>query len=59
MARLAALVPPPHALQSATINAADLLGVNDRGELKLGLLADITAMERVFFVMKGEEVFKQ
>jgi imidazolonepropionase-like amidohydrolase len=59
MARLAALVTPLHALQSATINAADLLGVNDCGELKLGLFADITAMERVFFVMKGGGVFKQ
>jgi imidazolonepropionase-like amidohydrolase len=59
MARLAALVPPLHALHSATINAADLLGVNDRGELKLGLLADITAMERVVSVMKGGGVFKK
>ncbi len=61
---------PLHALQSATINAADLLGVDDRGELKPGLLADIiavdgdpladiSAMERVVFVMKGGEIFKQ
>lgn len=61
---------PLQALQSASINAADLLGVDDRGELKAGLLADIiavdgdpltdiTAMERVTFVMKGGEVFKQ
>ena len=32
---------PLHALQTATINAADLLGVDDRAELKPGLLADI------------------
>ncbi len=61
---------PLHALQSATINAADLLGVSDRGELKAGMLADIIAvdgdplndigaMERVKFVMKGGEVFKR
>lgn len=61
---------PLQALQSATINAADLLGVDDRGQLKAGLLADIiatqgdpladiAAMERVVFVMKGGEVFKQ
>jgi len=60
---------PLHALQTATINSAKLLGVDDRGELKAGLLADIiavdgdpladiTAMERVVFVMKGGEVFK-
>ncbi len=60
---------PTHALQSATINAADLLGVSDRGELKPGLLADIiavdgnplddiTEMERVTFVMKGGDVIK-
>lgn len=60
---------PTHALQSATINAAELLGVSDRGELKPGLLADIiavdgnplddiTEMERVTFVMKGGNVIK-
>jgi len=57
------------ALQSSTINAADLLGVNDRGQLKVGMLADIIAvagnplnnirlMENVVFVMKGGEVVK-
>lgn len=57
------------ALQSATINAAELLGVDDRGQLKAGLLADIIAvkgnplndiqlMENVAFVMKGGEVVK-
>jgi imidazolonepropionase-like amidohydrolase len=55
------------ALQSATIHAADLLGVTDRGQIKVGMLADIIAvngnpltnirlMEQVSFVMKGGEV---
>ncbi|WNC68797.1 amidohydrolase family protein [Thalassotalea nanhaiensis] len=57
------------ALQSATINAANLLGVSDRGQLKKGMLADIIAvesnplenirvMENVSFVMKGGDVIK-
>ena len=60
---------PAHALQTATVNAADLLGVTDRGQLKPGMLADIiavdgnplediTEMERVTFVMKGGDVIK-
>jgi imidazolonepropionase-like amidohydrolase len=60
---------PLHALQTATINAADLLGVDDRAELKPGLLADIIAvagnplddirvMEHVTFVMKDGVVIK-
>jgi len=60
---------PLHALQTATINAADLLGVTDRAELKPGKLADIVAvegnplvdiraMERVTFVMKDGVVEK-
>ncbi|MGI9288395.1 MAG: amidohydrolase family protein [Pseudomonadales bacterium] len=60
---------PLHALQTATINAADLLGVTDRAELKAGKLADIIAvdgnpltdirvMERVTFVMKDGEIIK-
>ena len=60
---------PVHALQTATINAADLLGVSDRAELKAGKLADIIAvegnpltdirvMERVTFVMKDGEIVK-
>ncbi len=60
---------PLHVLQTATINAADLLGVNDRGQLKEGMLADIIAvngnpldnireMENVVFVMKGGAIFK-
>lgn len=61
---------PLAAIQSATINAADLLGVEDRGRLEEGLLADIvgvpgnpleniSAMENVSFVMKGGVVYKQ
>jgi imidazolonepropionase-like amidohydrolase len=60
---------PMHALRTATINAADLLGVTDRAELKAGKLADIIAvegnplddiraMERVMFVMKDGEIVK-
>ena len=60
---------PLHALQTATINAADLLGVTDRAELKAGKLADIIAvegnpltdirvMERVTFVMKDGDVVR-
>lgn len=62
-------MPPLQALQAATVNAADLLGVDDRGKLKPGLLADLIAvdgnplddiasMERVRFVMKGGEIVK-
>jgi len=60
---------PLDALRTATINAADLLGVGDRGQIKTGMLADIvavegnplvdiTVMEHVVFVMKGGELFK-
>jgi imidazolonepropionase-like amidohydrolase len=60
---------PLHALQTATINAADLLGVSDRAELKAGKLADIIAvegnplddirvLEHVTFVMKDGDVIK-
>ena len=55
---------PIDAIRTATINAADLLGVDDRGRLEAGLLADvigvagnpledITLLEQVDFVMKG------
>ncbi len=58
------------ALRSATINSADLLGVDDRGQIKVGLLADIIAVdenplenmkttEQVKFVMKGGQVYKK
>lgn len=57
------------AIRSATIYAADLFGVEDRGRIAVGLLADIIAvdgdpladisvLENVRFVMKGGEVYK-
>ena len=57
------------ALRTATLYAADLLGVSDRGALEPGRLADLVAvpgnpledirvMERVSHVMKGGEVVK-
>lgn len=61
---------PMQAIQSATINAADLLGWIDKiGSIKPGKLADIIAtsenplenistLENVRFVMKGGKVFK-
>lgn len=60
---------PARALQSATIHAAELCGTPDRGRIAEGLLADliavpgnpiedITATERVSFVMKGGAVVK-
>lgn len=53
---------PLEAIRTATLNAADLLGVSDRGEIAAGKLADliavpgnpledVTALERVTFVM--------
>lgn len=55
---------PIDAIRSATVNAADLLGKTDRGEIAVGKLADliavpgdplqdVTALERVSFVMHG------
>ena len=60
---------PLDALRSATVNAADLLGVSDRGLIAAGKLADlvavpgdplrdITATERVSWVMQGGKVIK-
>jgi imidazolonepropionase-like amidohydrolase len=61
---------PLQAIQSATVNAADLLGWSDRvGALESGKFADliavdgdplqdVTQLERVRFVMKGGEVVK-
>ena len=57
------------AIRAATVNAADLLGVDDRGVLEPGKLADIIAvsgnpledirtLEDVKFVMKGGVVYK-
>lgn len=58
---------PADAIRSATLGAADLLGVNDRGEIVPGKLADliavpgnpledVTALEHVTFVMLGGRV---
>jgi imidazolonepropionase-like amidohydrolase len=61
---------PLQALQSATINAADLLDLSDRiGTLEAGKYADLIAisgdplrdindMEKVVFVMRGGRVFR-
>ena len=60
----AAGMSPIDAIRTATLNAADLLGRSDRGDIATGKLADlvavrgdpladITATERVTFVMKG------
>src|SRR5215831_7208572 len=61
---------PLQAIQSATINAADLIGWSDRaGSIEPGHYADIigisgdpttnvTALEKIDFVMKGGEVVK-
>ncbi|QBY04923.1 amidohydrolase family protein [Thalassotalea sp. HSM 43] len=57
------------ALQAATINATELLGVEDRGRIKVNLLADIIAVDEnplenietvmnVSFVMKSGAVVK-
>ncbi|MEO8658328.1 MAG: amidohydrolase family protein [Bryobacteraceae bacterium] len=61
---------PLEALRAGTINAAELLGVTDRGELAVGKLADIVAVpgnpldsiratEHVNFVMKGGKVYRR
>lgn len=61
---------PLDSLRAGTMNAADLLGVTDRGELAAGKLADIVAVagnpleniratEKVVFVMKGGKVYRK
>lgn len=61
---------PLQAIQSATIHAADLMSLPDRGEIKEGLRADVIAvrgnplekisvLENVPFVMKEGRVYKQ
>lgn len=60
---------PEAAIRSATLNTADLLGKTDRGEIAVGKLADliavdgdpvadVTTLETVPFVMKGGTVYK-
>jgi imidazolonepropionase-like amidohydrolase len=60
---------PAQAIRAGTLTAAEALGVNDRGELAPGLLADIVAvagdplkdvkaLTDVRFVMKGGKVYK-
>jgi imidazolonepropionase-like amidohydrolase len=61
---------PMQAIQSATVNAADLLGWSEQiGAIESGKFADliavigdpatdVTTLERVGFVMKGGQVFK-
>lgn len=61
---------PIDAVRAATVNAADLLGVSDRGHIAPGLLADLVAvpgnpldnirvLEDVRFVMKGGQIYKR
>lgn len=61
---------PLEAIRTATINAADLLGVQDRGVIAPGRLADLVAvpgnpledihvLENVQFVMQGGRVIKR
>ena len=61
---------PIDALRAGTINAAELLGVKDRGELTVGTFADVVAVpsnpleniratEAVVFVMKGGRIYKR
>lgn len=64
-------MPNLEAIQSATLNAAQLLGIEDKlGTIESGKLADIiavsgnpaediSAMQKVVFVMKDGKIFKQ
>lgn len=60
---------PLEAIRTATVNAAELMDIEDRGRLRPGLLADIVAvagdplanirlLEEVKFVMKDGKVYK-
>ena len=60
---------PLEAIRTATVNAADLMDIEDRGRIRTGLLADIVAvagnplenirlLEDVKFVMKDGKVYK-
>ena len=62
-------IPPDHALKMATVYAAELLGVDDRGIIEKGKradliavdgdpLRDISVMQDVRFVMKQGVVYK-
>ena len=61
---------PMQALRAATVMGAELVGVDDRGRLSPGLLADIIAVPRdpslditttqdVRFVMKDGQIYKR
>ena len=61
---------PAHSIRSATSDSARALGLDDRGRIEAGLLADliavegdpvsdITRLQDVRFVMKAGTVFKQ
>jgi imidazolonepropionase-like amidohydrolase len=61
---------PLESLRAGTLNAAELLGVTDRGELAAGKFADIVAVpgnplenihatENAVFVMKGGKVYRR
>ena len=64
-------MPPAKAIQAATINAATMLGIDDKlGTLEAGKFADIvavkgnplndiTTLENVQFVMKSGKIYKQ
>ncbi|MBV8346783.1 MAG: amidohydrolase family protein [Mycolicibacterium sp.] len=63
-------MPPLAVLRAATVTAAELIDVTDRGRLADGLLADVIAVpgdplqdigvtQKVSFVMKGGKVFVQ
>jgi imidazolonepropionase-like amidohydrolase len=60
---------PLQSIQAASVRGAEMLELNDRGQLAPGKLADVIAvagnplqnigtMENVLFVMKGGTVFK-
>lgn len=62
-------MPRAEAIRAGTVNGAELLGLDDRGEIKAGLradliavqgnpLADIRVLEHVDFVMKGGVIHK-
>ena len=63
------MLRPAQALRAATVMSAELIGVDDRGRLAEGLLADIVAVpgdpseditttQDVRFVMKDGQIYK-